>query len=67
MTAEPPTWDNPCRDCQHWYTCIEKSRAMVCTSYVDQTGNRPKRGEKQQLSYKTHRDALLLQDRKEEE
>lgn len=66
MTAEPPIWDNPCRNCQHWYTCIEKSRAMICTSYVGQTGKRNETRKTQCYPYKTHHDVLMLQNRKEE-
>lgn len=67
MNPEPPIWDNPCRDCQHWYRCVERSRAMLCSSYISQTGEEPKKRKTQHSPYKTHHDALLLQDRKEEE
>lgn len=31
---------NPCRDCQHFSTCYERDRAMLCRSYLKQEERR---------------------------
>ena len=31
---------NPCKDCQHYCRCMERSRAMLCRDYIGQNGRR---------------------------
>lgn len=32
-----------CKDCEHWYMCMDRSREYICTSFEP---NKKKKGEK---------------------